>query len=466
MAKVSGELSLRSTRKNLPMTEPSFIDVDSVVFRTDLYPRIETSPVTVQKYADDLSVLPPIEVNQNNELIDGWHRWTAHKKNDEKKIRAIVTKTASDGELLEKAIRSNATHGLQLSQDDKRDMARKIYHATAEKEREGKKKELAAILSVSERTVRDWLSRIDKDSKEARGKRIFDMWLACASQQEIADALDISQGEVAKIIPNGKPAEWNKVDQANADHATDFDPPLYNVWKFKEKSNAVGHFGNTEVTIVDNLLYLYTSPFDIVIDPFAGGGSTIDICKKRFRRYLVSDRKPIIERETQIRQHDIKEGLPKPPQWKDVKLVYLDPPYWKQAENKYSQDADDMANMDAETFHATLAKLVKDFAAKLNDARIALIISPTQWCAPDKQFTDHIAEMIRRVKLPIEMRFSCPYESQQYNAQHVEWSKANKTPLVLTRELIVWRVPCKKNGTETATEHTQSGIDADQPVVT
>ena len=38
----------------------------------------ETSAVTVQKYAEDLSVLPPVEVNQRHELIDGWHRWTAH----------------------------------------------------------------------------------------------------------------------------------------------------------------------------------------------------------------------------------------------------------------------------------------------------------------------------------------------------------------------------------------------------
>jgi hypothetical protein len=56
---------------------------------------------------------------------------------------------------------------------------------------------------------------------------------------------------------------------------------------------------------VDNLLYLYTKPFDMVLDPFAGGGSTIDICKRRFRRYMVSDRKPIVEREKEIRKHDL-----------------------------------------------------------------------------------------------------------------------------------------------------------------
>jgi hypothetical protein len=56
---------------------------------------------------------------------------------------------------------------------------------------------------------------------------------------------------------------------------------------------------------VDNLLYLYTKPFDIVLDPFAGGGSTIEVCKKRFRRKMFSDHKPIVERETEIRQYDL-----------------------------------------------------------------------------------------------------------------------------------------------------------------
>jgi hypothetical protein len=70
--------------------------VDEIVYREDLYPRIEHSPSTVQAYAEQLENLPPIEVNQRNELIDGWHRWTAHKKNQHEKIRTIVTETNSD----------------------------------------------------------------------------------------------------------------------------------------------------------------------------------------------------------------------------------------------------------------------------------------------------------------------------------------------------------------------------------
>lgn len=417
------------------------IKVSDIVFREDLYPRINTSATTVQKYAEDLEVLPPIKVNQNNELIDGWHRWTAHKKNEAEFIEAEVIQTKSDAELLEKAIETNATHGLQLSQEDKRDMARRIYASTPERERDDKKKQLAKILSVSERTIRDWLSRVDKDAKDARNKRIFDMWLACYTQQEIADAVGIPRKTVDDTFGEfGDVSKLAKSDQSAAEHATDFTPPIYNIWKQQEKTSGSTHFGNSEVRWVDNLLYLYTNPFDVVLDPFGGGGSTIDICKKRFRKYMVSDRKPIVEREKEIRKHDLKDGVLKPPQWKDVKLVYLDPPYWIQAEGQYSNDADDLGNQSLEDFTKNLARIINEYAKKISDAYIALIIQPTQWKAPDRQFTDHVGDMLRAVKLPVDMRYSVPYESQQCTAQMVEWSKENKRCLVLTREIVVWRV--------------------------
>jgi DNA modification methylase len=59
-------------------------------------------------------------------------------------------------------------------------------------------------------------------------------------------------------------------EQVIAEHLTDFDPPIYNIWKQQDKTIGSSHFGNSEVRWLDNLLYLYTKPFDIVIDPFAG----------------------------------------------------------------------------------------------------------------------------------------------------------------------------------------------------
>jgi hypothetical protein len=135
----------------------------------------------------------------------------------------------------------------------------------------------------------------------------------------------------------------------------------------------------------------------------------------------------------------VTTGLPPLPRWKDVKLVYLDPPYWAQAAGEYSDDAEDLANMPLEQFNEVLADTIKDFSLKLTDAYIALIIQPTQWKAPDGQFTDHVGDMLRAIRLPVDMRFSVPYESQQCTPQMVNWAKETRHCLVLSREIIVWR---------------------------
>lgn len=262
-------------------------------------------------------------------------------------------------------------------------------------------------------------------------------WLACATQDEIAEAVGVSHGTVV---------QWEEefvktCATQELTNSRDFEVPLYNVWKQQTKSPGVSHPGNTEPRWLDNLLYLYTQPGDIVLDPFAGSGSTIDVCRKRGRRYFVSDRKPIVAREHEIRRHDIvTDGMPRVPRWKDVRLVYLDPPYWRQAAGKYSDDPTDLSNMQLAEFTAALAGIIRDLAKKVTNARIALVMQPTQWSAPDRGFVDHGGDMLRAIKLPVEMRYSVPYESQQCTAQMVEWAKASRQCLVLTREIIVWTV--------------------------
>jgi hypothetical protein len=229
----------------------------------------------------------------------------------------------------------------------------------------------------------------------------------------------------------------------------EFNVPLYNVWTKAKKTNGTDHFGNSEQTWVENLIYAYTEPFDIVIDPFAGGGSTFDVCMKRFRRVWTSDRKPIESRSNVIRKHDLvqQDGsvcIPNIP--KGAKLVYLDPPYWAQARGQYSNDPTDLANMSLEQFTDTMAAIIDGFKKKMatSGGYIALIIQPTQWNSEGRSFTDHIADMIKAVKLPLDMRIQAPYQSQQCTPQQVEWAKANRKFLVISREIVVWRVDGKK----------------------
>ena len=95
-------------------------------------------------------------------------------------------------------------------------------------------------------------------------QKIFDMWMACHTQDEIAEATGSKQqtvgDEIATFTEIGNVSNFGKSLDFTRDN--EFQPPLYNLWTFAKKTNGVSHFGNSEQRIVDNLLYLYTEPFD------------------------------------------------------------------------------------------------------------------------------------------------------------------------------------------------------------
>lgn len=93
--------------------------------------------------------------------------------------------------------------------------------------------------------------------------------MSCYTQEEIAEATGVSIQPVKDTLSDFSEGVPKNLKVQSLFNDTDFTPPLYNIWTFAKKSNAVSHFGNSEQRIVDNLLYLYTEPFDIVVDPFA-----------------------------------------------------------------------------------------------------------------------------------------------------------------------------------------------------
>ena len=418
------------------MSETKTMNVADVVYREDLYPRINGGdPKQVDLYQQAVDQLPPIEVNQHNVLIDGWHRWTAHREAKRETIEAVVTHTESEDELYFLSAERNAHHGLQLSMADKRKMAGQMYARSNERMTDA---EIAKRLKVSKRTVSGWLAGAKKTAKKEREAKIKAMWLRCHTQQEIADAMETDKASVSREIDE-------MLQKGKFANLQQFDPILYNIYTAAKLSDDNTHFGHTNSAIVENLIYgTKMDVGDIVVDPFAGSGSTLDVCAKYGIRCWLGDRAPTPKHEKNIRRHDIVvDGIPRL-SWKDVKLVYLDPPYWMQAKGKYSDDAEDLANMDADAFHDSLVGVIKGFAKKIKQAggsaHIALIVSPTQWPAPNKETVDHAFEVARRLSLPLVERISCPYSTQQYYPAQVEWAKENRKRLVLTRETWVWRV--------------------------
>jgi hypothetical protein len=73
---------------------------------------------------------------------------------------------------------------------------------------------------------------VDKDAKEARNRRIFDLWMACWTEEEIAAECGCSRQPVKEVVDEmASLPKHPKQHQAAADHATDFEPPIYSIWK-------------------------------------------------------------------------------------------------------------------------------------------------------------------------------------------------------------------------------------------
>jgi len=419
------------------------LKLNEIQFRKDLYPRFETKQELVERYSNAIKFLPPIKTNQNNILIDGWHRWKAHKLAGEDEISVEIVKTKSEKELRKLAYKWNSNHGLQLSTQEKKEFANEMVE-------EMSIEELADILSVHKTTIQDWTVRKREELKKKRNRKIVELYLkAEKTQKVIGNVLDISIAVVNEVLEK-KRENQTLLEKKNIlfskesleiSKSKQLTPYIYNLWGLQKADKETKHFGYFPEMFISNLFYYHTKPFDTIYDPFAGSGTIIDICKKCFRRYYCSDIKVRPGREEDIKQWKIQDGLPDEFKYIRPNLVFLDPPYWRQSRNKYSTNKDDLANMSLKDFYSSIKDFLKKITSKKPD-RIAIVISPTQFPNDNHEFEDHIFklhEMLVKYKYKIEMRYQLPYSTQQYNDVQVNIMKEEKKCISIVRDLVVWK---------------------------
>lgn len=419
------------------MTATKTIKTSEIVYRKDLYPRFEPDPKTIQQYAECLEQLPPIEVDQHGILIDGYHRWKAHETARSEEVPCVVTQVASEQELFMLAVKRNAKHGKQLSTKEKQKITAQWFGVF-------NRREIIATLSITDDQYDRWTKEKRELAEEAEREAVLELYLECRTHEEIASRLNIGRSTVTERI--GEIVE--KPESRDSDIFSDFERPadddakstrqLYSIWNFPKATNEVRHFGNIPPEIIENLLFYFTKPFDVVFDPFGGGGSTIDKCRERKRRYYVSDLNPISAREHQIRKHDISTGLPKDLPVPD--LVFLDPPYWQQAKEKYSADATDLGNVTLDSFLDTIGNIARDIKAKWKDRDrgiLSLIIGP---CKESGEYIDLPFLCYERIKkyLKPKQRVIVPYSTQVHGGAYVKQAKDNKEILYLHRDLMLF----------------------------
>lgn len=424
-------------------THTTLLPLAEIRFVKELYPRLKADDDAIERYREALDLLPPIVVARDGILVDGYHRWQAHSREGVEVIKAEDLGNLSDAEIMREAITRNASHGQQLSNKDKQHLAQSYYGKLDQLQASERIAEIAALLAVSERSVQSWTKDARKAEKQALQDKAWEMHLHCFTQQQIADALNVPRKTIDDWIgEKRKSAEIAKAPGATADKPWG-NVQHFDVWSFQSNAKDAGaqsYFGACPPQILENLLWLYTTPGEsVVVDPFAGTGTTLEVAQRMGRRAWVSDiRGNHNNPQLTIHKHDITQGWH--PDAPKADLIFLDPPYWKQAAGRYSQEPGELAEMGLDQFNAAWLELVKTCKANLKkNGKIALIISPTE----DKDagiVIDHAFEMTAAamsVGLRVHRRIIVTYQTQQATGQQVTWARENKRLLKLYRDLVI-----------------------------
>ena len=131
-----------------------------------------------------------------------------------------------------------------------------------------------------------------------------------------------------------------------------------------------GYEGRTPTWVVWNVLERYTRAGDLVVDPFCGGGTTLDVAREMERRALGYDLRPVRD---DIFRADARE-LP----LEDAKadFVFMDPPYSTHIE--YSEDPRCIGKLSAfdEGYFYAMAAALAEAKRVLRDRRyLAVYVS-------------------------------------------------------------------------------------------
>lgn len=234
--------------------------------------------------------------------------------------------------------------------------------------------------------------------------------------------------------------------QSKQDTAEDaFIPQLFNVWRFNSNDNRFGtdnYPGRIPGQIIQNLLYYYTDQWDLVVDPMAGGGTVIDVCKEMHRKVIGLDFKPI---RNDIGKNDITKGYPQ--KCVGAKLIFIDAPYFKMKAAEYAKGS--VSDLNKEGFLKFFNKLGQDSFETVADGGYVAIIMQDFLPIYESIGMESIfvADVVQYFTLnaPFEtvMRIQVPLNSEQYSGQDVSRAKEAEYLMNLARDVYVFRRPEK-----------------------
>ncbi len=435
---------------DLPETEriPIQIKFTDIRIRKDLYLRRRDKKIYQAKIAEyellseEQLTKDPILVNQKYELIDGYMRLMALKRQKKNEndfdVMVVVFPTKDDNHLKRQMYEYNNEHGLPISKEQKRDYAREL------KNQKLKSPDIARIIGVAPRTIRNWVQDINVQQQKDQKKKVIELDKKGKKQGEIANIVGISQKQVSNIINDSKNGKTAKTTVS----ITPYPRHIFatNVWtiKLKEVLSDDKYPGKTPEIYLENLFHYHTRKGNAIYDPFSGSGTTHYVANEMKRISFCYDRVPLAGKGIDdvdgfIKPWDITNGLPK--DLPEIDFVYIDPPYSTTSEKIYSLSKTDLGNMTVDDFNKEMKNLFNELK-KIKVKTLSFIIKPTIWDRIKRQFIyiDHTLDFHDMIKdqYRIIARYTLSHNSGLLKSLSTKAKRERKT-FYFTRDLLVYQ---------------------------
>jgi len=131
--------------------------------------------------------------------------------------------------------------------------------------------------------------------------------------------------------------------------------------------------GVTPAFVIYNLIQRYTKPYDLVVDPMAGSGTTADVCKEENRRCICFDISPprsdIIPADA--RRIPLKDET--------VDMIFIDSPYSDNIKYNEHPDCIGKISCEDERFYDELEKVMRECYRILKPGKILGWLIGDQW---------------------------------------------------------------------------------------
>ncbi|MEO0274940.1 MAG: DNA methyltransferase [candidate division WOR-3 bacterium] len=150
-------------------------------------------------------------------------------------------------------------------------------------------------------------------------------------------------------------------------------------WDFPKQSYGLTPKGDnkypgvTPALIIYNMIWRYTDPGDLGVDPMAGSGTTLDVCKGERRRCICYDIAPT---RSGIIQNDSRKI---PLEDNSVDMIFVDSPYGDNVRYNDRPDCIGKISSETEKFYDELEKVMKECHRILKEGKVIGWLIGDQW---------------------------------------------------------------------------------------